>query len=117
MKIKGHTITVELARSLDERQTGLMYREEMAQDHGMLFVFEEEAVRSFWMKNTLIPLSIAYIDKEGVILDILDMEPLDTTSVPSSGPAMYALEVNQGMFREWGVRPGYRVVLPEVDSE
>ncbi|MDC7221894.1 MAG: DUF192 domain-containing protein [Spirochaetales bacterium] len=113
MTIKGHDITVELARTNEERQTGLMHRESLDEDRGMLFIFDDERTRSFWMKNTLIPLSIAYIDRDGVIVDIRDMEPLDTSSVPSAAPAMYALEVNQGKFREWGVRPGYRLVLPE----
>jgi uncharacterized protein len=113
MKIKGHSLIVELARSSEERQTGLMNRSEMDENRGMLFVFEDETPRSFWMKNTLIPLSIAYIDREGTIINIKDMEALDETPVPSAGPAMYALEVNQGKFREWGVRPGYRIVLPE----
>ena len=65
------------------------------------------------MKNTLIPLSIAYINRDGVILNIEDMEPLDLSPVPSDGSAMYALEVNQGLFHRWGVRPGYKLVLPE----
>ena len=112
MKIKGHELTVELAKTAGDRQTGLMNREEMDADRGMLFIFEEEAPRNFWMKNTLIPLSIAYMDREGVILNIEDMEPLDLTPVPSAGSAMYALEVNQGLFHQWGVRPGYRLVLP-----
>ncbi len=112
MKLKGHTLTVELARTATERQTGLMNRESLATDRGMLFIFPGEEPRSFWMKNTLIPLSIAFMDREGVILNIQDMEPLDLTPVPSEGPAMYALEVNRGLFHEWGVRPGYRVVLP-----
>ncbi|MBN2628736.1 MAG: DUF192 domain-containing protein [Spirochaetales bacterium] len=117
MKLKGHTLKVELARSAQERQNGLMNREKMARDRGMLFIFPNEAPRSFWMKNTLIPLSIAFLDRDGVILNIEDMEPLDLSPVPSDGPAMYALEVNQGLFHEWGVRPGYRVVLPGEAAE
>ena len=117
MKLKNQTITVELARSSLERQTGLMNRKKMDMDHGMLFVFEEAAPRSFWMKNTLIPLSIAFMDGEGIILNIEYMEPLNLASIPSAGPAMYALEVNLGMFHEWAVRPGYRMVLPEEVSE
>jgi uncharacterized protein len=117
MKLKGHPLKVELARSAQERQTGLMNREKMDRDRGMLFIFPGEAPRSFWMKNTLIPLSIAFLDRDGNILNIEDMEPLDLSPVPSDGPAMYALEVNQGLFHEWGVRPGYRVVLPPEATE
>lgn len=109
-------IKVELALTPGERQTGLMNRKELAPDRGMLFVFEEEAPRSFWMKNTLISLSIAYLDREGNIIDIQDMAPLNTTPVPSAGPAMYALEVNRGMFSRWGVSVGDRIDLSGLKS-
>ena len=112
LKLNEKKITVELAITPQERQTGLMNRKEMDENHGMLFVFEEEEKRSFWMKNTYIPLSIAYINREGVIIDIKDMAPLDTTPVPSRGPAMYALEVNRGMFKKWGIEEGYILSLP-----
>jgi uncharacterized membrane protein (UPF0127 family) len=105
-------VRVEIADSDAERARGLMERTALAEDRGMLFVFEEERRRSFWMKNTLIPLSIAYIDAERRIVDIQDMEPLDETSHPSAGPAQYALEVNQGFFEENGVEVGDTVELP-----
>lgn len=105
-------VEVEIADSDAERQRGLMERTELAENAGMLFVFDREQPLSFWMKNTLIPLSIAYIDAEGRIVDIQDMQPLDETSHPSAEPAMYALEVNQGFFDEHGVEVRDRVELP-----
>ncbi len=105
-------LEVEIADDDRERQRGLMERTELAEDAGMLFVFEREQPLSFWMKNTLIPLSVAYIDSDGRIVDIQDMEPLDTTSHPSAEPAQYALEVNQGFYEERGIEVGDTVELP-----
>ncbi len=109
-------IEVEIADDDAERSQGLMFRESLGEDCGMVFVFDEEQPLSFWMRNTLVPLSIAYIDSDGRIVSIRDMEPLDETSVPSEGPARYALEVNQGFFEENGVEAGDEVELPEVGS-
>lgn len=106
-------VSVEVAETDAERQRGLMERTELAEERGMLFVFEEEQELSFWMRNTLIPLSIAYVDSDGRIVDIQDMEPLDESGHPSAEPAQYALEVNQGFFEERGVEVGDRVELPE----
>ncbi len=110
--INGHRFSVELAVTPSERARGLMFRESLPRHHGMLFVFEVEQPLSFWMQNTSIPLSVAYIDENGIITDILDMEPYDLSSVSSSRPARYALEVNRGEFREKGIRPGNRVIFP-----
>ena len=99
-------VQTEIADTQAEQQRGLMERTELAEDAGMLFVFPREAPRSFWMRNTLIPLSIAYIDSDGRIVDIKDMQPLDETSVPSAEPAQYALEVNQGFFEARGIEVG-----------
>ena len=111
-------VEVEIADTDAERQTGLMGRNILPENAGMLFVFEGEQTLSFWMRDTLIPLSIAYIDAEGRIVDIQDMQPLD--DVPphyvSAEPAQYALEVNQGFFEERGVMVGDTVELP-VQSE
>lgn len=104
-------VRVEVADTSQEMQTGLSNRTALAQDAGMLFIFDQERLRSFWMKNTLIPLSIAYIDAEGRIVDIQDMQPLDETPHPSAEPARYALEVNQGFFDERGVMVGDMVDL------
>jgi uncharacterized membrane protein (UPF0127 family) len=105
-------VRAEIADEAAEQQRGLMERTELAEDAGMLFVFPGERPLSFWMKNTLIPLSIAYIDGDGGIVDIQDMQPLDETSHPSAAPAQYALEVNQGFFEERGVQVGDEADLP-----
>jgi len=108
-------VRVEVADDLFERARGLMYRKALGVNRGMLFVYPEEQELSFWMKNTLIPLSIAFIDSERRIVDIQDMKPLDDEppSYVSADPAQYALEVNQGFFEEKGVKVGDRVELPE----
>jgi uncharacterized protein len=108
-------VGVEIADDTSERGLGLMYRTALAEDRGMLFVFPGEERLSFWMKNTLIPLSIAFIDSEGRIVDIQDMKPLDDDppSYVSAKPAKYALEVNQGFFEERGIKVGDRAELPE----
>src|SRR5215203_5744197 len=110
-------IQVEIADTPEERQTGLMGRSALAEEAGMLFVFDHELILWFWMKDTLIPLSIAYIDAEGRIVDIQDMQPLDETIHPSAEPARYALEVNQGFFEGRGVAVGDVVELPSLQGE
>ena len=108
-------VRVEVADDPFKRTKGLMYRKALGEDRGMLFVFSREQPLSFWMKNTLIPLSVAYIDSEGRITDILDMRPLDDKAphYVSSEPVQYALEVNQGFFKEQGVKVGDHAELPE----
>jgi len=108
-------VRVEVADDPDEQAQGLMNRKKLGEKRGMLFVYTEEKELSFWMRNTLIPLSIAYIDAEGRIVDIQDMKPLDDVppSYVSAEPAQYALEVNKGFFDERGVEVGDRVELPE----
>ena len=108
-------VRVEIADNLFEQAKGLMYRKALGENRGMLFVYPDERELSFWMKNTLIPLSIAYIDSDGHIVDILDMKPLDDERphYVSSEPVQYALEVNRGFFEERGVKEGDRVELPE----
>ena len=105
-------VPVEIAATDAERERGLMGRTALAEDAGMLFVFDQEQPLSFWMRDTLIPLSIAFIDSEGRIVDIQDMQPLDETPHTSAGPARYALEVNQGFFKARGIQVGDRAVLP-----
>ena len=105
---------VEIADDLPEQTRGLMERTALGENRGMLFVYPDEEVRSFWMKNTLIPLSIAYMDADGRIVDLQDMKPLDDDPphYVSAEPAQYALEVNQGFFEEHGVKVGNRADLP-----
>ncbi len=106
LRVGGIEIQVEIADDADERQRGLMYRESLDENQGMLFVYPEQRTLGFWMKNTLIPLDIAYIDREGRIVDIQQMEPQTTETHNSAAPAMYALEMNQGWFEANGIRVG-----------
>jgi uncharacterized membrane protein (UPF0127 family) len=112
LTIKGKTLKVEVARTEQEKEKGLMFRERLGKDEGMLFVYEEEETLSFWMKNTFLPLSIAFIDKKGRIVDIQDMQPFSLQTHVSSRPAKYALEMNQGWFRRNGINVGNFVNLP-----
>jgi uncharacterized protein len=107
-------VEVEVADEMDEMQKGLMGRTALAEDAGMLFVYPEERELSFWMKDTLIPLSIAFMDAKGRIVDIQDMKALDDKPphYTSAEPARYALEVNEGFFDERGVEVGDRARLP-----
>ena len=107
-------VEVEVADSAEERQVGLMGRESLRDDAGMIFLFGEETSGGFWMKNTLIPLSIAFADADGTIVSILDMEPCeaDPCEIYDPGvPYRSALEVNQGAFSRWGVEEGDRLTL------
>ena len=109
-------VRVEIADDYFEITRGLMYRTALAENQGMLFVYAEEQELSLWMKNTLIPLSAAFMDAEGRIVDIQDMKPLDDEppSYVSAEPAQYALEVNQGFFEERGVEVGDRAEWPRI---
>ena len=105
-------VEIEVADSPELQALGLMHRESLADDAGMLFVFFQESSSSFWMKDTLIPLSIAFFDRDGVILEILDMEPCEEEPCPFYDPGVTyqgALEVNEGAFEEWGVEVGDRI--------
>jgi uncharacterized membrane protein (UPF0127 family) len=118
VQVDGHPVTVELAINGDQRATGLMHRETMGADEGMLFVYVDEKPRSFWMKDTSLPLTIAYADRHGVIVKILDMTPFSTDSVQSVYPAMYALEMNQGWFASHDVVAGDAITgIPAVKAE
>jgi len=109
LRIKGHTIRVELADSLETRRTGLMHRRQMGESNGMLFVFDEPSPQAMWMKNTLIPLSVAFIGADGRILNIEDMQPLTEDAHASAGDALFAIEMNLGWFRKRGIAAGDRV--------
>lgn len=113
LSIEGHTFRVEIADTPEERQRGLMERTELGEDRGMLFIFSEDRKLSFWMKNTLLPLSIAYIDSEGIIREIHSMTPLSLQPIPSRTSVRYALEVEQGRFDELGIEEGDRVIFWE----
>ncbi len=111
LTVDGHEFVIEVADTPETRRRGLMERRELSRDAGMLFVFPDSAPRSFWMKNTVIPLSIAYIDENLVIREIYDMEPLSLVPVASRTSARFALEVNQGVFADLGIVPGDRLQL------
>ncbi|MEW6377190.1 MAG: DUF192 domain-containing protein [Thermodesulfobacteriota bacterium] len=104
--IKDKEIHVEVAKTPEERSIGLMGRKHLGQNEGMLFIFETEDYHGFWMKNTLIPLSIAFIDKEGRIVRITDMKPLTLVSHMPPKPILYALEMKKGWFSANGINVG-----------
>jgi len=99
-------IWVEVAKTPEETSHGLMGRKHLGKDEGMLFIFETEDYHGFWMKNTLIPLSIAFIDKDGRIVWITDMKPLTLNSHVPPKPILYALEMNKGWFYSFGIKVG-----------
>ncbi len=109
LKIKGHVLRAELARTEEEKRTGLMQRRRLGENAGMLFVYEREAIWAMWMKNTYIPLSVAFLASDGTILNIEDMEPLSEDTHQAAAPARYALEVNRGWFAKRGIKRGDRV--------
>ncbi|HXD06271.1 MAG TPA: DUF192 domain-containing protein [Burkholderiaceae bacterium] len=104
-----HNISAEVARSPDQRAMGLMFRTSMGSSEGMLFVFEEPATQCFWMKNTVLPLSIAFLADDGTVVNVTDMKPQTTESHCSGKPVRYALEMNQGWFAKRGVLAGSRL--------
>ncbi|MFC3122204.1 DUF192 domain-containing protein [Agaribacter flavus] len=112
LSINNISIEVEYADEAHERQLGLMFRKEMCADCGMLFKFDQIRYASMWMKNTYIPLDVAYINAFGKITDIKAMEPENLSSIQSSVPILYALEMNQGWFESKGISVGDIVVLP-----
>ena len=104
------TIEVEFAKNDMERSLGLMYRSSMDEHQGMWFIFPEEAPRSFYMRNTEIPLDIIYLDKDKKVVSIAkNARPYDETSLPSEKPAMYVLEINGGLSDKWGIEKGDRM--------
>lgn len=111
--IGNTTLKVEIAATEEERAKGLMHRKSLESSSGMLFVFEKDSRLSFWMKDTSIPLSIAFISTDGTIKEICDMVPYSLEPVRSSMSVRYALEVNRGYFSENGIKPGDTVILPE----
>ena len=105
---------MEIANNYSKRKKGLMYRDNIEKDFGMLFVWDEEEIQCMWMKNTSIPLSVAFIKKEGEILDIFDLYPFSTLSVCSTDKVKYALEVNRGWFQEKAINRGDTLISPQI---
>lgn len=110
--------TIELADDADERATGLMHRESLPRSAGMLFIYEAPAELTFWMRNTLIPLDLIFIDATGRVTRVHhDARPLDETLIPSQGKALAVLEVNGGMARALGIGPGSELRHPAFDQD
>jgi len=114
IRVGNAALVVEVARTPEARQLGLMYRQRLPEDMGMLFVFDTVGIYPFWMKNTHIPLSIAFITADGRIVDIQDMEPLSLTLHFPSQPIRFALEVNRSWFTRHGVKVGDTVRISGI---
>ena len=104
-----HQIDAQVAATQDQRMTGLMFRQEMPQQEGMLFVFEYPSQQCFWMKNTLLPLSVAFVADDGTIVNIEDMAPQTLDSHCSARPVRYVLEMNKGWFAKKGIKAGTKL--------
>ena len=107
-----HQIDAQVAQTPEQRATGLMHRKEMPQHEGMLFAFERPSIQCFWMKDTLLPLSAAFVADDGTVVNIADMKPLALDSHCSDRPVRYVLEMNQGWFAKKGVKPGMKLTGP-----
>ncbi len=117
LKIQTHDgreiyFQVEVAKTEESLAKGFMFREHIAPDHGMIFIFPETKPLSFWMRNTLLGLDIIFLDEKGVILNIEEGKPLDETGVSSAGPAKAAIELNLGTAASMGIDPGDQVIFP-----
>ena len=109
LSIGSHKVTAEVASSDPHRMQGLMHRRMLPENRGMLFVFSEIAMHGMWMMNTYVPLSVAFLDSNGVIINIEDMEPQTQVTHSATRPAKYALEVNRVWFRKRSIKPGEKV--------
>lgn len=107
-----HVIDTELALTPEQQATGMMFRRQMGSNEGMLFVAPDKGIRCFWMRNTFIPLSIAFLDDDGRIVNIADMQPQSDQTHCSTEPVRHALEVNQGWFAKRGIKPGMKIAGP-----
>lgn len=104
-----HQIDAQVAATNAQRMTGLMFRKEMPQHEGMLFVFDEPTVQCFWMQNTLLPLTAAFVADDGTIVNLVDMKPQTTDSHCSAKPVRYVLEMNQGWFAKKNLKAGFKL--------
>lgn len=109
LAVDGHQLTVEIAATEEARAQGLMYRRILPENRGMLFVFREPGQHAMWMMNTYIPLSVAFLDERGRIINIADMQPHTRDTHAAAKPAKFALEVNQGWFAKRGIGAGARI--------
>ncbi|MBI4194411.1 MAG: DUF192 domain-containing protein [Betaproteobacteria bacterium] len=109
LRVGNHQLVAEVASTEPQRARGLMHRRMLPENRGMLFVFREAALHGMWMMNTYVPLSVAFLDGDGVIINIADMEPHTRDAHGAARPARYALEANRGWFMKRGIKPGDRV--------
>lgn len=107
-----HLIQVQLAQNFVQRQIGLMWRKEMPQNEGMLFIFEQPSVQCFWMRNTLLPLTAAFVADDGTIVNLLDMKPMSDDSHCSSKPVRFVLEMNLAWFAKRNIQAGFKLTGP-----
>lgn len=112
-----YLIDTQVAATPQQREVGLMFRERMPQSEGMLFVFDRPSEQCFWMKNTLIPLTAAFVADDGRIVNLADMKPLSTESHCSKQPVRYVLEMNQGWFLKKGIKAGFKLGGRPFDSQ
>ncbi|MBI2725300.1 MAG: DUF192 domain-containing protein [Polaromonas sp.] len=104
-----HQIDAQVALTPEQRQIGLMFRKEMPQSEGMIFIFEQAAQQCFWMKNTILPLTAAFVAEDGTIVNLADMKPQTTDAHCSAKPVRYVLEMNKGWFAKKGIKAGARL--------
>jgi uncharacterized membrane protein (UPF0127 family) len=109
LSVGGHKLVAEVAGNDAQRSTGLMHRRMLPENRGMLFIFPDVAFHSMWMMNTYIPLSVAFLDREGTIINIEDMQPQTQNTHTAKKPAKYALEMNLGWFSKRGIKPGAKI--------
>jgi uncharacterized protein len=107
-----HLIQVQLAQNFEQRQIGLMWRKEMPQNEGMLFIFEQPSVQCFWMRNTLLPLTAAFVADDGTIVNLLDMKPMSDDSHCSTKPVRFVLEMNLAWFAKRNIQAGFKLTGP-----
>jgi uncharacterized membrane protein (UPF0127 family) len=113
MKLGSKTFTLEIANDSAEREKGLMRRDSMPDNHGMIFVFPQEQKLGFYMRNTRIPLDIVYVSAAGVVVSVKSMRPYDATTVWSDAPAKWAIELNQGQAAACGIKVGDALIIPD----
>ena len=109
LQLGMYQIDTQVAQTPDQRSIGLMFRSEMPAHEGMLFVFEQPGTQCFWMKNTLLPLTAAFVADDGTIVNLADMKPQSTDSHCSSKPVRFVLEMNQGWFAKKGIKAGFKL--------
>ncbi|MDP3759889.1 MAG: DUF192 domain-containing protein [Ramlibacter sp.] len=111
-----HRIDAQVALTPEQRTIGLMFRKDMPQHEGMLFVFEQPSVQCFWMKNTFLPLTAAFVADDGTVVNLVDMKPHSTDSHCSAKPVRYVLEMNQGWFAKKGLKAGAKLAGKPFES-